>query len=132
MKFMLAASFAAALAACSEDVTVPDQAGYDQAVRCAAMLEATGLLYGTLAKQTKDSQVAERAATRAAAGAAFRAKAINIGAPLAQGRDDTERAIAAVAEEIKQEHGRQPFTDFAVWLGREADRCPPPPPPPVG
>ncbi len=125
LKLLIAASSVAAVAGCADDVTVPNQAGYDQAVRCAAMLEATGALYATLAEEIGDSATAQRAASRASAGAAFRAEAINLGAPLAQGRNDTERAIAAVTTEIQQQQNRQPFEDFAVWLGREADRCPP-------
>lgn len=132
LRILIAAAGAATIAGCAEDVTVPDQAGYDQAVRCAAMLEATGALYATLAEGTADAPTAERAASRSATGAAFRAQAVNLGAPLAQGRNDTERAIANVAGEIQQEQNRREFTDFAVWLGREADRCPPPPTPPVG
>ena len=125
LKMLMAAPFLAA--GCAGDPVVADRAGYDEAVRCAAFLEAVGIFYAALAEQSQDGPAAERASARSAAGAAFRVRAINLGAPLAKGRSDTERDIAAVASEIQREQGRRPFTDFAIWLGREADRCPRPP-----
>ncbi len=126
-KILIAVPLLAAAGCAGDPTTVPDQAGYDEAVRCAAFLEATGVLYTTLAGDMGNGPVAERAAARSAAGAAYRARAINLGAPLAQSRNNTESAIAEVAASIQQEQGRQPFIEFAAWLGRETDRCPPPP-----
>src|SRR5690606_22197872 len=110
-----------------DDANVPDRAGYDLAVGCAAKLDAVAILYRTIAEQSGSPRTAQTAEARAAAADAYRRQAINLGAPLAQGLNDTERAIAEAAREIQQAQAGQSFEDFAVWVGREADRCPPPP-----
>ena len=40
--------------------------------------------------------------------------------------DQVEEAVATATAAVDSEFENREFEDFAVWLGGEADKCPPP------
>lgn len=106
-----------------------DAAGYDIAVRCQASFDAVARLYNVLSGQSSGSEREEMAATatrRAAAAEAYRGIARSVGGHIGHSPEQIDAAIKAATAAVDAEFQKRPFEDFATWVGREADRCPPP------
>jgi hypothetical protein len=99
---------------------------------CAAKMEAVGRLYRAIASQSSGEQAAQmnsRASQRGRAGFELRIKAEQseraADASSGPGKSQVPTIIRETEATLEAERSRQPFEDFAIWLGREADRCAP-------
>jgi hypothetical protein len=106
------------------------EAGFRQLAECAAMMEAVSRLYNAIASREQGARAEEMRRTASARGLAafdFETSASSLGASLGKTQADIERIKRERHARLEQERARQPdFGEFAIWLGREADRCPPP------
>jgi len=93
-------------------------------------MEATSRLYTAIASGEQGPRADEMRRTASARGLAafdFETSASTLGTSLGKTQADVDRIKRARHAQLEQERARQPdFGEFAVWLGREADRCPPP------
>jgi len=123
-----ASNSATALPAASARPT--GEAGFRQLAECAATMEATSRLYNAIASREQGARADEMRRTASARGLAafdFETGASSLGVSLGKTQADIERIKRERHARLEQERARQPdFGEFAVWLGREADRCPPP------
>jgi hypothetical protein len=106
------------------------EAGFRQLAECAATMEAMSRLYNAIASREQGARADEMRRTASARGLAafdFETSASSLGASLGKTPADIERIKRERHAQLEQERARQPdFGEFAVWLGREADHCPPP------
>ena len=106
------------------------EAGFRQLAECAATMEAMSRLYSAIASREQGARADEMRRTASARGLAafdFETSASSLGASLGKTPADIERIKRERHAQLEQERARQPdFGEFAVWLGREADHCPPP------
>jgi hypothetical protein len=107
-------------------------ADFRRLAECAAKMEAVGRLYSAVASQSSGAeaeQMRARASERSRAGFNLRMRAedseraaASAGAPAGS---QVPRIITETEAALEAERARQPFGDFAIWLGREADQCAP-------
>jgi len=106
------------------------EAGFRQLAECAATMEAMSRLYTAIASREQGARADEMRRTASARGLAafdFETSASTLGTSLGKTQADVERIKRERHAQLEQERARQPdFGEFAVWLGREADHCPPP------
>jgi hypothetical protein len=106
------------------------EAGFRQLAECAATMEAMSRLYNAIASREQGARADDmrRTATaRSVTAFNLELNASNLGASLGRTQADLERIKRERHAQLEQERARQPdFGEFAVWLGREADHCPPP------
>ena len=106
------------------------EAGFRQLAECAATMEAMSRLYDAIASREQGARADEMRRTGSARRIAafdFQMSASTLGTRLGKTEADIERIKRERHAQLEQERARQPdFGEFAVWLGREADRCPPP------
>lgn len=106
------------------------ESGFRQLAECAATMEAMSRLYTAIASREQGARADEMRRTASARGLAafdFETSASSLGASLGKTQADIERIKRDRHAQLEQERARQPdFAEFAVWLGREADHCPPP------
>jgi hypothetical protein len=106
------------------------ETGFRQLAECAATMEAVSRLYNAIASREQGARADEMRRTASARGLAafdFETSASSLGVPLGKTQADIDRIKRERHAQLEQERARQPdFGEFAVWLGREADRCPPP------
>jgi hypothetical protein len=100
---------------------------FQQLSECAATLGQMAVLYDAIADRERGSQheeMAGRASARRSAAAAFELEAGTLGTSLGHNAADIDRIKTARRAIIERERSSQPdFGEFAIWLGREADRC---------
>lgn len=106
------------------------ETGFRQLAECAATMEAVGRLYNAIASReqgARGDEMRRTASARSLAAFDFESSASTLGVSLGKTQADVERIKRERHTQLEQERARQPdFGEFAVWLGREADRCPPP------
>ena len=106
------------------------ETGFRQLAECAATMEAMSRLYTAIASREQGARGEDMRRTASARGLAaldFEMSASSLGSSLGKTPADVERIKRERHAQMEQERARQPdFGEFAVWLGREADRCPPP------
>lgn len=106
-----------------------NKAGYEIAVRCQASLDAVSRLYSALSNQSEGAEREEMGALaveRELAATNYRDIAQRVGAHIGHSKADIGKMIKAAHAAVQAEYDKRPFEDFAVWVGEEADRCPPP------
>ena len=105
------------------------EAGFATAIGCSARLGAASRLFAALAEQSTGAEkqdLADRAASRGAAAEQYHALATRLAGELGQSPDATGEAFEQAEAAIDSEFETREFTDFAVWIGEQADQCPPP------
>ena len=106
------------------------EAGFRQLAECAATMEAMSRLYTAIASREQGARGEDMRRTASARGLAaldFEMSASSLGSSLGKTPADVERIKRERHAQLERERARQPdFGEFAVWLGREADHCPPP------
>jgi hypothetical protein len=106
------------------------EAGFRQLAECAATMEAMSRLYTAIASREQGGRAEEMRRTASARGLAafdFETSASSLGTSLGRTQADVDRIKQERHAGLERERARQPdFGEFAVWLGREADHCPPP------
>ena len=105
------------------------EAGLATAIGCSAHLGAASRLFAALAEQSTGAEqqdLAGRAASREAAAEQYRAIATRLAGELGQSTEATGAAFEQAEAAIESEFETREFTDFAVWIGEQADQCPPP------
>ena len=105
-------------------------ADWRQLAECSSKLEAVARLFSAIASQGSDAQSQEmltRSLDRQSAAMRFQQRANQLAQSTADGgaNPEVERIRTETAARLEAERARQPFEDFAVWLGREADGCAP-------
>lgn len=102
---------------------------FTAAVDCHAKLVAVARLWNTLADGstgTEQQEMRDTASARDAAAVLYRSRADTMGTELGKTPEQVEEAVAAATTAVDGEFAAREFEDFAVWLGAEADKCPPP------
>ena len=118
--------------AATEEVTetaAVSEEGFQAAVDCHAKLVAVARLWNTLADNSSGSEQQEMrdtATARDAAATLYRSQADTMATSLGKTSDQVEEAVATATAAVDSEFENREFEDFAVWLGGEADKCPPP------
>jgi len=105
------------------------ESGLATAIGCSAHLGAASRLFSALAEQSNGAErqdLANRAASRGAAADQYQALAHRLAGEIGQSADVTSQAFAQAEAAIESEFNTREFTDFAVWIGEQADQCPPP------
>ena len=101
--------------------------GVRRYAECASTLDAVANLYSAIASQSSGADAEEMSRTasaRSSAAREFDARAIDLASALPNAPPNlVGQLMSARNEQLEQERQRQPFEDFAVWLGREADQC---------
>lgn len=109
---------------------------FRQLAECSAKLDAVSRFYRAVASQSSGDEAAEMSATadqRSRGAFELRMRAEDrertASASSQPGAGSAGSQVPTIIEEteaaLEAERARQPFEDFAVWLGREADRCAP-------
>jgi hypothetical protein len=103
------------------------EAGFRQLAECAATVEATARLYAVLATGETGSRKGElerTAAARRSSAMVLELDARMAGQALGHSIEDVTRIKAERHARLEQERERlADFGEFAIWLGRETDRC---------
>lgn len=106
------------------------ESGFAHAAACYARLAAVSRLFSVIAEDSigaERADMAARASSRLAASGRYRSIASELGSGLGRSASDIERALRTADGEVERQHASMPFEEFMIWLGREADGCPPPP-----
>jgi hypothetical protein len=99
---------------------------FTRAVDCAATFESVANLYGVLGESKTGAErdrMTQSAEQRAAAMRQMVARAVAIGTELGMARAEIAVRVREARERLLQESRAGDFGDFAVRMGREADRC---------
>lgn len=102
-------------------------ADFRQLAECVAKLGAVSRLYRAVASQSSGDQAAEMSGRadqrdRAASDMRMRAEEAERAAS-SPGSAGVAQVIRETEAALEDERRQRPFEDFAVWLGRESDRC---------
>jgi len=113
----------------TETAAAATEEGFTASVDCHAKLVAVARLWNTLADNSEGAEQQEMrdtATARDAAATLYRTQADTMGTELGKTPEDVEAAVTAATAAVDSEFEAREFEDFAVWLGAEADKCPPP------
>lgn len=99
---------------------------FTRTVDCAATFESVANLYGVLSESKTGAdrdRMMQSAEQRAGAMRQMAARAVAIGTELGMARTEIAGRVRQARERLLQESRVGDFGDFAVRMGREADRC---------
>jgi hypothetical protein len=99
---------------------------FTRATDCAATFESVATLYRVLGETKSGAEgdrLAQSAGQRAAAARQMATRAAAIGAELGMTQEDVRARLLQARQRLQQESRVGDFGDFAVRMGREADRC---------
>lgn len=129
---VIALTMAAALAACNNGANPADEASatakaadYKQLASCSAKMAAVGKLYHAIASQKTGAEAEELdniGTQRGASGYMFMREAHKLAGPASA---EVDALIKEEEARIQAEMDKQPFEEFAVAIGKEADKCAP-------
>lgn len=116
-----------AAAAAAAPALPTGEEGVRRYAECASTLNAVSNLYNAIASQSsgaEQEEMLQSASARGIAALEFEMRATQLlrdvpNAPV----DQVSRVMAERRDALERERERQPFEDFAIWLGREADQC---------
>ena len=111
------------------DTAGASESGFTAAVDCHAKLVAVARLWNTLADNStgaEQQEMRDTASSRDAAAVLYRSQADTMATELGKTPEQVEEAVTAATAAVDAEFEARAFEDFAVWLGGEADKCPPP------
>ncbi len=106
------------------------ETGFARAAACYARLSAVSRLFSVIAEDSTGADrddLMGRASSRLAASGRYRSIASELGAGLGRSASDIEAALRAADDEVERQRTGMPFDEFMIWVGREADGCPPSP-----
>lgn len=99
---------------------------FSRATDCAATFESVATLYRVMS-ETKSGEERDRmtqsSEQRAAAARQMATRAAAIGTELGMAQEDVRARLLQARQRLQQESRVGDFGDFAVRMGREADRC---------
>jgi hypothetical protein len=99
---------------------------FTRATDCAATFESVATLYRVMG-ETKSGEERDRmtqsSEQRAAAARQMATRAAAIGTELGMAQDDVRARLLQARQRLREESRVGDFGDFAVRMGREADRC---------
>jgi hypothetical protein len=101
-------------------------AQFTQAIDCAATFESVATLYRVLGETKSGAErdrLTQSSDQRGAAARQMATRAAAIGAELGMARADVEARLLQARQRLREESRVGDFGDFAVRMGREADRC---------
>lgn len=116
-----------AAGATGPEASLTGEARFRRLAECSATVEALSHLYDAIASQEQGARKADllqTAEARRSAATILELDAFTAGRPLGRTTADIARIKTETRASIEAERARQrDFGDFAIWLGREADRC---------
>lgn len=145
LRIFAATPIAALLAACSpsagdeanagetEDAALAapalsGEAGFTTAANCYVQLGAVSRLFSSIAEQSEGAErqeMADLAVARELAANQYQIMANRLAEEIGQSAEVTNQAFNQAQAAVDREFGAREFQDFAVWVGEEADKCPP-------
>jgi hypothetical protein len=97
-----------------------------RAVDCAATFESVATLYRVIGESKSGAErdrMTRSSEDRAGAARIMAASAAEIGTELGMSQEDVRTRLLQARQRLQQESRTGDFADFAVRMGREADRC---------
>lgn len=97
-----------------------------RAIDCAATFESVATLYRVIGESKSGAErdrMTRSSEDRAGAARIMAASAAEIGSELGMTQADIDARLRAARQRLQQESRAGDFADFAVRMGREADRC---------
>jgi len=119
----------AALAAPAAASALSGEAGFTTAANCYVQLGAVSRLFSALAEQSEGAErqeMADLAIARELAADQYQLMANRLAEEIGQSAEVTNQAFNQAQAAVDREFGAREFQDFAVWVGEQADQCPPP------
>jgi len=119
----------AAAAASEGTAALSGEAGFATAANCYAQLGAVSRLFSAIAEQSSGAErqdLADRAVSREFAANQYQLLANRLAGEIGQSAEVTDQAFKQAEAAVEREFNAREFEDFAVWVGEQADQCPPP------